>query len=621
MIIDGTSEPNFVNMPVIQIDGTALSAVGGNNYDALRLTANSDGSTIRGLSITNFSDSGIWGDAIDIRSDHNTIVGNYLGIAPDGTTVAGNETGITLRNGADFNTIGGMTAADRNIISGNSYSGVSIIDNNTNDNRIIGNWIGLDKNGDVVVAGDHGVVIWDGPYNNQVGGVSTGEGNRIAGHNNGVNVDDNGVASLNNAILGNEIFSVNEMAIDLDNDQITTNDAGDVDSGPNDLLNHPVLTDVTQNGGDLDITFDLDVPAGNYRIEFFENPAGIGGLGLGEGQVFLGAVTVTHAGSGVQSFSETLGGVMATAIGSVTATATEDLSGGRYGSTSEFCGPGPVNDEQVLAVNTGTTVDEGSIDNIITTAMLETTDVDNTTIDLVYTITAVPVYGTLYLNTTALGVSDTFTQDDIDNNRVSYDHNGSENFTDGFGFDVDDGAGAVTSATFDITITPVNDAPTTSAGDTGGDRRGQRCAADHPGRAAGQCHRCRRDSLTATGLVISTGCGALGRQRRRHLDLHAGAERRHLSQLQLHDHRRHRHGGRQRDAGHHAGQRCADHQPGHAGGDRRGQRRAADHPGRAAGQCQRRRRRQPDRHRPGDQHRFRHAGRQRRRHLDLTPRR
>ena len=64
-------------------------------------------------------------------------------------------------------------------------------------------------------------------------------------------------------------------------------------------------------------------------------------------------MTVTHAGSGSQSFSETLFGVTATAIGSVTATATEDLGGGSYGSTSEFCAPGPVNSEQVLAVNTG----------------------------------------------------------------------------------------------------------------------------------------------------------------------------------------------------------------------------------------------------------------------------
>ncbi len=453
IVIDGTSEPDYGSAPVVRIDGSALTS-----EDALRLEHGSTGSTIRGLSVTGFSG----GDAIEIRSDYNTIVGNYLGLATNGTTVAGNDVGVMLRDGADFNTIGGSDAVDRNLISGNIYAGVAIWEVGTDENRVVGNWIGLDKNGDVVSAGDHGVVIWDGPYNNQVGGDNPGEGNRIAGHNNGVVVDDNtGADPLDNAILGNEIFAVNEMAIDLDNEQVTTNDAGDGDSGPNDLLNHPELTGVTQDGADLDIDFDLDVElAGDYRIEFFENPAGIGGVGLGEGQVFLGAVTVTHAGSGSQSFSETLIGVTATAIGSVTATATEDLGGGSYGSTSEFCAPGPVNSEQVLAVNTGTTVAEGSTSNLITTAMLETTDVDNTVVQLVYTVTTAPVNGTLYLSGVALASTGTFTQDDINNNRITYDHDGSENFTDSFDFEVDDGEGAVTSDTFSITITPVNDAPT-----------------------------------------------------------------------------------------------------------------------------------------------------------------
>ena len=141
------------------------------------------------------------------------------------------------------------------------------------------------KNGDVITAGDHGVVMWDGVYNNQVGGANPGEGNRIAGHNNGVVVDANSADSIDNAILGNEIFSVNEMAIDLDNEQVTANDAGDIDSGPNDLLNHPELTGVTQDGADLDIDFDLDVElAGDYRIEFFDNPNGLDDNGFGQGE-------------------------------------------------------------------------------------------------------------------------------------------------------------------------------------------------------------------------------------------------------------------------------------------------------------------------------------------------
>ena len=186
LVIDGTSEPDYGGAPVVRIDGSALT-----DEDALRLEHGSTGSTIRGLSVTGFSGTGFSaGDAIEIRSDYNTIVGNYLGLATNGTTVAGNEVGVKLRDGADFNTIGGTDAADRNLISGNSYAGVAIREVGTDDNRIIGNWIGLDRNGDVVSAGDHGVVIWDGTYNNQIGGANPGEGNRIAGHNNGVVVDD-----------------------------------------------------------------------------------------------------------------------------------------------------------------------------------------------------------------------------------------------------------------------------------------------------------------------------------------------------------------------------------------------------------------------------------------------
>ena len=89
--------------------------------------------------------------------------------------------------------------------------------------------------------------------------------------------------------------------------------------------------------------------------------------------------------------------------------------------------------------------------------MLETTDVDNTAAQLVYTVTAATGNGTLRLSGTALGVSDTFTQADIDGGLVTYDHDGSETTSDAFDFSVDDGQGTSTSGTFNITVTPVND--------------------------------------------------------------------------------------------------------------------------------------------------------------------
>ena len=117
----------------------------------------------------------------------------------------------------------------------------------------------------------------------------------------------------------------------------------------------------------------------------------------------------------------------------------------------------PQNDEQVLATNTGPTVLEGSVGTTLSAAMLDTTDVDNSAVQLVYTVTAVPGNGVIKLNGTALNLSDTFTQDDIDNSRLTYDHDGSETTGDSFDFSVDDGVGAASTGTFSITVTPQND--------------------------------------------------------------------------------------------------------------------------------------------------------------------
>lgn len=122
----------------------------------------------------------------------------------------------------------------------------------------------------------------------------------------------------------------------------------------------------------------------------------------------------------------------------------------------------PVNDAPSVATNTGTTVNEASTGTVLTTAMLNEGDPDDAGIGLTYTVTAVTTNGTLRLSGTALGLNDTFTQDDIDTNRVTYDHNGSETTTDSFSFSLADGGenGAVpATGTFSLTITPANDPP------------------------------------------------------------------------------------------------------------------------------------------------------------------
>jgi hypothetical protein len=118
-----------------------------------------------------------------------------------------------------------------------------------------------------------------------------------------------------------------------------------------------------------------------------------------------------------------------------------------------------VNDAPVLAANAGVTLNEGA-SAVVTTASLHVTDADNTAAQLIFTLTTTPSSGHVEL-TSAAGVAVTsFTQDDIDNNRVVYVHDGSQTTSDSFSFAVSDGAGSsIATTSFAISITAINDAP------------------------------------------------------------------------------------------------------------------------------------------------------------------
>jgi TolB protein len=110
-----------------------------------------------------------------------------------------------------------------------------------------------------------------------------------------------------------------------------------------------------------------------------------------------------------------------------------------------------------IATNTGLTVAEGG-SGTITDSHLEAWDSDD--ILLTYTIGSAPEYGTVeHALNGALSASSTFTQEDIDQGRISYTHDGSENYSDSFTFTVSDGVFSIAATVFDITVTPVNDPP------------------------------------------------------------------------------------------------------------------------------------------------------------------
>ncbi|MEM7579640.1 MAG: cadherin-like domain-containing protein, partial [Cyanobacteria bacterium P01_A01_bin.80] len=112
------------------------------------------------------------------------------------------------------------------------------------------------------------------------------------------------------------------------------------------------------------------------------------------------------------------------------------------------------NENPVLANNNGLTLDEDAALSI-TSSQLQVTDVDNNASQITYQLTDTTDNGSLLLNGNQINLNNTFTQADIDNNRLSYDHNGSETTSDSFTFEVIDGAGgSINSQTFDITVNP-----------------------------------------------------------------------------------------------------------------------------------------------------------------------
>ncbi len=75
----------------------------------------------------------------------------------------------------------------------------------------------------------------------------------------------------------------------------------------------------------------------------------------------------------------------------------------------------------------------------IGTNLLEASDVDNVPAELTFTVSDLPDFGELQLNGVPLAPGGSFTQDDIDNNRIVYIHSGANTINDAFVFTLIDG--------------------------------------------------------------------------------------------------------------------------------------------------------------------------------------
>lgn len=323
--------------PTYNSGGPSNGAIGGSNpADRNVISGNDSTSSDPNLVI------GVQGISITSGSPGWIIKGNYIGIGANGTSDIGNELGgITIDYVNDL-TIGGPNAGDANVFSGNGDGGIQ--PDGCNNIVIQGNFIGTDYSGTVAVPNGHKGISALGTTNLLIGGVNNGEGNVIANAANG----DPGIF-LNNgtgiggplgypqdvSILGNKILNNQGLGIDLAFNGVTSNDPLDSDSGPNDYLNYPEYTNITESGGDTTVDYRLDVPAGDYRIEFFSNTAP-DPSGFGEGETYLGFANITHPGGGYDYFTHTLTGVTGVTNLAMTTTERNVATPSGFGATSEF---------------------------------------------------------------------------------------------------------------------------------------------------------------------------------------------------------------------------------------------------------------------------------------------
>ena len=348
---------NLVQNNYVGVSAAGTAAVP-NTVDGIAAQAVSVGATIDSNVVSGNGRLGIY---LLSASSGVTITGNIVGLNAAGTAAIPNASaGVDILGASTGNTVGGSTAAARNIISGNTDAGVYLNGAGTTGNVVKGNYIGTNPAGTSALANTGaGVQIDAGASSNTIGGPG-GVGNVISG-NNGAGVLVTGASSNDNIIRENTIgmnaagtsgvanggpgirldagnftqivqnsIDLNGgLGIDINNDGVTANDSGDGDSGTNGLQNFPVLTSAT-GGASTTVMGTLNTTAStSLTVEIFSSPA-CDGSGNGEGRVYLGSQSVMTDGSGNVGFTKS--GLPAVTVGQVV-TATVISSNG---NSSEF---------------------------------------------------------------------------------------------------------------------------------------------------------------------------------------------------------------------------------------------------------------------------------------------
>jgi hypothetical protein len=210
LVIDGTTQPGFEGSPLIELNGSAAGP------DANGLFIRAGNSTVKGLIVNGFAQA-----AIELTvGGNNTVAGNYIGTDPTGTTAVANGDGILVTSTS--NTIGGVMAAARNLISGNLRTGIDAAGSGAN--TIEGNYIGTDPTGTTAVANGDGILVTS--TSNTIGGVMAAARNLISGNlRTGIDAAGSGANTFEGNYIGTDVTGThalgNQTGVSLDERQDT----------------------------------------------------------------------------------------------------------------------------------------------------------------------------------------------------------------------------------------------------------------------------------------------------------------------------------------------------------------------------------------------------------------
>ncbi|MEP4681788.1 MAG: LamG-like jellyroll fold domain-containing protein [Rhodopirellula bahusiensis] len=279
--------------------------------------------------------------------------------ASDGWSITGNQfvnSGFNYSNG-DAIAMNGSTGGtvDGNYIAGSSTQAILLSGSTSGvtitDNTIVGNGVGPSSGSEVqfdaiafrsgtnditlrhnIIADNYGagITVNDGAYDIEI------TENSIYG--NGTVLSRQGTASTGS--IGIDLQASGDDIAYGTAPYYTANDAGDADTGGNSLQNFPVITQAVSDGTQIAISGTFNSTANEtFTIELFTSASYANGYGQGE--TFLGSVSVTTDGSGNATFNTTL----FTEVESgdlITATATNDTTKETSEFAAQFAINGPV---------------------------------------------------------------------------------------------------------------------------------------------------------------------------------------------------------------------------------------------------------------------------------------